>query len=448
MNPAAVKSLWAWGFGLSGVLIALSPLPLRAMGIKDPVIPLASQLSAIACWYLGRLDSREAEELEELQECDRTWGHEAKIKQQYEYHFPTPAQAEAKVEAAATVAEPVVVPAFDVQEVISEAVGVGLLGNSGSGKSCVAKLIAGGFGESQIIVFDSHDDPEQSNWEGLTVLRDNAVIVNQMKILLDLLDQRDKTPLVIVADEWPAIRHYCKREGISNADDFLIRMSSEGRKFNKFCLFCSQSGNTKALGLEGLGDFLENFMLIRLQKVAIKYSRNLSDRSVIKWLQSQAYGMLIGDEPVIHPTHGHHQQVYKGASPRGLTPLRSLPLTIPLAENASVKPNSSQNQLVSSLKPEMNASNRKDEPLNRIQGKQFTGFQAKEPKFSIAPKTTATTFPKRANRLNQLRELRAKGLNKEQCILALWEVKKGGSQKYQDASEMYEAMLKELEANN
>ncbi|MCL1468895.1 ATP-binding protein [Argonema galeatum] len=220
---------------------------------------------------------------------------------------------------------------FDTSEVIEESTGIGLLGNSGSGKTCLAKLLASEMG-GQILVLDPHDDPENTNWSGLHVIRDYPVIAEQLELLLGLLDNRDKTALCIIADEWPGVRAWCKQQGTDVADRFLLRYGSEARKFNKLPIFCSQSGNVKALGLEGMGDFLENFSLIRLHRVAEKHARNLSDRSVFAWCNQVAYPCLVGDEPHVHPTHGHHERFYKGAPPRGLKPLRSSQLTIPLAK--------------------------------------------------------------------------------------------------------------------
>ncbi|MCL1464873.1 hypothetical protein, partial [Argonema galeatum] len=227
--------------------------------------------------------------------------------------------------------EPTVVKDFDTAAVIEESTGIGLLGNSGSGKTCLAKLLAGEMG-GQILVLDPHDDSTNTNWAGLHVIRDYELIAEQLELLLGLLDDRDKTPLCIIADEWPAVRAWCKQQGVDVADRFLLRYGSEARKFNKLPIFCSQSGNVKALGLEGMGDFLENFSLIRLHRVAEKHARNLSDRSVFAWCNQVAYPCLVGDEPHVHPTHGHHERFYKGAPPRGLKPLRSSQLTIPLAK--------------------------------------------------------------------------------------------------------------------
>ena len=54
-------------------------------------------------------------------------------------------------------------------------------------------------------------------------------------------------------------------------------MGCEARKLNIITLLCSQGSNVKAMGLEGQGDFLENWVLVRLGKIAKKYCKNLPD---------------------------------------------------------------------------------------------------------------------------------------------------------------------------
>jgi hypothetical protein len=457
------KTLWAWSFGLGGLCLAISPLPLRyGLGVKSPWVPVAAQIGAMAAWYLGQDDSVAAAELEELIEADRVWGHDAQLKARYEHYFPNSPQAAATPSEQGL--EPVAIPEFDCYELLSEATGIAVLGNSGSGKTTVTKLIAGSVGEVGILVLDPHDDPDNTNWSGLFVIREYPAILAQLEILLELLDARDRTPLVIICDEWPAVRMWCKKQGISIADDFLLRMGSEGRKFNKLPIFCSQSGNTKALGLEGLGDFLENFILMRLQRVAVKYARNLPDRSVIQWLQSTAYGMLIGDEPVIHPTHGHYPRAFKGAPPRGLKPLRSLPLTIPLAiaSDAEIEvvdgwePGTVAAKTWVEQRPfeqtfdqdafeESDTNDVRPEPLIN-QGRSTP--EPVERQFESIPNSTSmrgvTESNSKVERLKQLENLKKLGCNKEACIYALWQVRKGNSQRYRDAEAMYESMMQEL----
>jgi energy-coupling factor transporter ATP-binding protein EcfA2 len=228
---------------------------------------------------------------------------------------------------------------FDVRGFLDEVTGVAILGNSGSGKTTLAQYIAGAMGQTQVIILDPHADPEDEHypWGNLFVIRDKDEILDQLQILLDLLDARDKTPLVIIADEYPAIRAYANKQKSKVADEFILRYGSEARKFKKLPIFISQSGNVKALGLEGQGDFLENFALIRLQKIAVKFLKNSPDRLLHQKVKSTPYSMLLGeDDMVIHPTHGQYKKVEKSLPPKNLKPLVSLPLTIPLAVKNSV----------------------------------------------------------------------------------------------------------------
>ncbi|NJN74447.1 MAG: hypothetical protein HC799_17460 [Limnothrix sp. RL_2_0] len=222
---------------------------------------------------------------------------------------------------------------FDVQSFLGEVVGIGILGNSGAGKTTLAQYIANAVGAAQILVLDPHADPEDEHypWGELTVISDKPKILKQLKLLLKLLDDKDRTPAVIICDEYPAIRAYANKVGSDVADEFILRYGSEARKFKKLPIFLSQSGNVKSLGLDGQGDFLENFALIRLQKIARKYLKTSPDRELYELSKAIAYPMLIGDdELVIHPTHGQYQQSRKELPPQNLKPLVSLPITIPL----------------------------------------------------------------------------------------------------------------------
>ncbi|MEM8641668.1 MAG: IS1 family transposase [Cyanobacteria bacterium P01_G01_bin.54] len=218
---------------------------------------------------------------------------------------------------------------FDREEILQEATGIAILGNSGSGKTCLANALAQGT-NAPILVLDPHGDsydPHKYPWGDLVVIHDLPTILKCMEYLLDSLDQKDKRPLTIIADEFPKIRAYAQAQNSLVADRFIVQYGSEARKFNKLPIFCSQSGNVKALGLEGRGDFLENFALIRLGKVAVKYAKNHEDRDLYQWLKDIAYPMLIDhDRAHLHPNLGHHQQVVKGAVPTGLLPLDSPPI--------------------------------------------------------------------------------------------------------------------------
>ena len=220
---------------------------------------------------------------------------------------------------------------FDVRGFLESVTSVAILGNSGSGKTTLAKYIAAHLPQNQILVLDPHADPNHPEypWEGLTVVSKYGQILEVLEKVLALLDQKDRTPLTIICDEWPATRLYAKEQGSDIADKFLLRIGSEGRKFLKFGIFGSQSGNVKALGLEGLGDFLENFALVRLQKVALKHARTLRDQSIYQAIQTMPYPMLIGDSDLFcHPNFEGYKEIKKGNVPRNLHPLSSHPITL------------------------------------------------------------------------------------------------------------------------
>lgn len=223
---------------------------------------------------------------------------------------------------------------FDVDQFLDEVTGIAVLGNSGSGKTAFAQYVASHAGASQILVLDPHADPEDEfyPWGDLHVISDKDEILEQLQLLMEDLDRKDRTPLIVICDEYPAIRMHAKECKSDIADRFIIRYGSEARKFKKLPIFMSQSGNTKALGLEGMGDFLENFGLVRLQKIATKHLKNHRNQDLYNLSLRIPYSILINDEYIaLHPTHGEYKTVKKYQPPQNLKPLASLPLTIPLA---------------------------------------------------------------------------------------------------------------------
>jgi len=93
------------------------------------------------------------------------------------------------------------------------------------------------------------------------------------------------------------------------------------------------------MGLEGLGDFLQNYSLIRLGKISVKHAKNLPDQRVLACLKSVGYPCLVDDDLSIHPTHGTYQQFKDGQPPQNLLPVRSIPITLDelLGERISIE---------------------------------------------------------------------------------------------------------------
>jgi hypothetical protein len=185
----------------------------------------------------------------------------------------------------------------------------------------------------EIVVCNPHDDG--MTWpKGITVYSDYDDIFNYLEQSLTDLETRKQgkrqgqrlTRLVEFLDEWPSVRVEAKRRKLDVCERLIIRSGSECRKYDKLSVFCSQSGNVKSLGLDGMGDFLENYSLIRLNKIALKYAKNHPDRRIIQALKSTAYCAMVGDTLSTHPTHSHYQQVKNGQPPANIKPLRLNPV--------------------------------------------------------------------------------------------------------------------------
>lgn len=317
---------------------AIAGLPVCAtllIASRSPVVKVSASALGCALTAIGHLSSASAREAEyRLQD----WSDiSAQAYQNRLYGLMNPVTATVALPEAATPA-----PALQtIDGVMDEAVGIAILGNSGSGKSSVARYIIGLMGQVQILVLDPHDD---GGWGDLPVVASFEGICEQLELLLGELDNRRTqkragqplAPVAVVCDEWPSIRLFCAQKGLDVADRYLLRMGSEARKYEMLNIFCSQSGNVKALGLEGKGDFLENYLLIRLCKVAVKHSARAGERSVHEQLKQTAFACLVGDEPALHPTHGHYPQFRKGLPPANLREVRSLPLTVPVTSHLVV----------------------------------------------------------------------------------------------------------------
>jgi hypothetical protein len=232
-------------------------------------------------------------------------------------------QSDSPVDSVATAALPASqLPLFDRSRVINESKGLMIIGDMGAAKTCVAQHIANGFDGYGIIVFDSHG---MTDWGNAYVITKMAAIYEQMRILLDLLENGDTTPLLIICDEWLEIRGDRRNKKGSEyaglADDFIRLFSTKPRKFNKLAAFVLHSPNVEAAGVDSF--LRENYLKIYLGRLAKKE---------FPLIQDCAYPCVLEDEQQEHPTHGHHAEFKPtGKAPRNLQPLKSAPIAIPLA---------------------------------------------------------------------------------------------------------------------
>jgi len=212
-------------------------------------------------------------------------------------------------------------PSFDRSRIINESKGLMIIGDMGAAKTCVAQYIANGFNGYGIIVFDPHG---MTDWGNVYVISKMPAIYEQMRILLELLENGDESHLLIICDEWLEIRgdrlnKLGDYKGI--ADDFIRLFSTKPRKFNKLAAFVLHSPNVEAAGVDSF--LRENYLKIYLGRLAKKEFADIKDC---------AYPCVVEDEQFEHPTHGHHD-IFRpnGNAPRNLQPLKSATIDIPLA---------------------------------------------------------------------------------------------------------------------
>jgi energy-coupling factor transporter ATP-binding protein EcfA2 len=231
-------------------------------------------------------------------------------------------------------------PIVPFNSILDRGVGICLFGDSGSGKSSAAKYLIGlasQGSEIKLIVCDPHFDGGGDWGPDTLIIDDYDLILRTLRASLDELDRRKAQrkqgvksfpKLVFIWDEWPSVRVAAKRAKLDICEEAVIRLGSECRKYDMLSIFCSQSGNTKAMGLEGMGDFLQNFSLIRLGKISTKHAKNLPDQRVLSCLQTAGYPCLVDDDLSVHPTHGNYQQFKNGQPPQNLLPVRTVPITL------------------------------------------------------------------------------------------------------------------------
>lgn len=185
-----------------------------------------------------------------------------------------------------------------------------ILGETGAGKSTIAQYLAYAIGGS-MTVYEPEGTPD--DWLGLNVIgegEDWMAIESAMEYdLNDLTSQiqlrKDKgdaalanSDRVLICEEFPEVIGQ-----VGAATEWLERHARRGRKAHRFVILLSQSSRVKALGLEGKGDLIECFKIIRLGKHAIEHAKRLHKPELITWLGMDKGHCLIDDEPLILPSY-------------------------------------------------------------------------------------------------------------------------------------------------
>jgi energy-coupling factor transporter ATP-binding protein EcfA2 len=213
-------------------------------------------------------------------------------------------QMQAALEPAATVeALTDIVEAIKGKQVV-------ILGETGAGKSTIAQYLAYAIG-GQVAVYEPEGTPD--DWLGLEVIGEGEnwfAIANAMQYDLDdltsqiqLRKEKGQAALagsdrVLICEEFPEVISQ-----VDCASEWMERHARRGRKSHRFVILLSQSSRVKALGLEGKGDLIECFKIIRLGKHAIEHAKRLHKPELITWLHQDKGHCLIDDEPLILPSY-------------------------------------------------------------------------------------------------------------------------------------------------
>ena len=241
---------------------------------------------------------------------------------------------------------------YDWRDLIDDAVGIIIAGNSGSGKTSVAVWIAGWLTKdipAQVLALDPHGNVNVL-WKELDihVICEFSLIEKQLNILIGLLDARrgmdidelNRQPQIIVfADEINAcLENFEDKESMSTA---IKRLGSEARKYGIALIALNQSSNCDDLGISK--PMRSNYLLILLNASARQKAEGWKKEDprythVIETAYSCVVSGSVADTIAIHPTHYTYKQFRKkGNKPVGLLPINQLPLTIELAKDEPVE---------------------------------------------------------------------------------------------------------------
>lgn len=227
---------------------------------------------------------------------------------------------------------------YDFDDLVDDAAGIIIAGNTGAGKTSVACYVAGKLTErnpAQVFALDPHYN---DIWQevGIHAIGEFDEIEEIINLLVSELDarrirKRDGQPIgdtiICFTDELNACLLNCKNQ--ESLEIALKRLGSEGRKFGIILIAINQSSNVEDIGISG--PYRANFLLVLLgasARTASEKWKQTDDR--VKWISEQAYPCCVagcvGIKLALHPTHHSYTKFKKkGNPPLNLPVINQLP---------------------------------------------------------------------------------------------------------------------------
>lgn len=258
---------------------------------------------------------------------------------------------------------------YDWRNLKDQAVGIMIVGNSGSAKTSVAIWAMGWLTKdepAQVLVLDPHVN-RNPIWGqlGVHTISDFHAIQRQLEILLSLLDERrgmtydeveNADTIICFADELSACIKQFPDPSVVN--DALERLGCEGRKYKIVFMAGNQSINTKD-NKDTSAAMLQNYLIIRLCAIARQLANQWKKEDPRrKHVEKTAYSAVVcgsaGTYVAVHPTHhSYNTFVIKGHKPKGLMSINQSPLTIELATPENTKKNDDWYQIFMDWKEDL-----------------------------------------------------------------------------------------------
>ncbi len=233
--------------------------------------------------------------------------------------------------------EPTIDP-YDWEQIVDDASGILIGGNSGSGKTSigaghlVGRLTANN--PAEVIVLDIHAS-RNPIWREMgfpRVVDDASQIVEVMQWFIGEIETRkrsDRHHIVVILDEINDLLSELEHmDGKRNGErvktvTYAIRKLSNARKFDITLLGFMQSHNVDAIGIDA--KFRNNFLVILTGSSARAEVLNkfTHDTLEAQYIKAAPYPCCVsGSNPLQiaeHPTHGHHEKYRKkGNAPANL----------------------------------------------------------------------------------------------------------------------------------